>query len=108
MHEHLAAVVTGEKAIPLVGVVPLDLAGRHAQTSCRRDVDNQRSGDRQDAMGTSKAIGPGRRDAGLQGRFRSGLTRMDGAGTGSRARPESGAISPVIQDRIGAIPSTYT
>jgi hypothetical protein len=33
MHEHLAAVVAGEEAIPLVGVVPLDLAGRHVQTS---------------------------------------------------------------------------
>jgi hypothetical protein len=33
MHEDLAAVVAGEEAIPLVGVVPLDLAGRHAQTS---------------------------------------------------------------------------
>src|SRR5262249_11450916 len=60
VHEHFATVVTGEKAIPLVGVVPLDLAGRHAQTSCRRELNNQRSGDRQDAMGTSKAIGPGR------------------------------------------------
>src|ERR1017187_10972884 len=37
MNEDLAAVVTGEKAIPLVGVVPLDLAGRHAQTSRRRE-----------------------------------------------------------------------
>ena len=35
MHEYFTAVVTGEKAIPLVGVVPLDLAGRHAQTSRR-------------------------------------------------------------------------
>src|SRR5579859_5447392 len=64
MHEDLAAVIAGEKAIPLVGVVPLDLAGRHAQTSRRRELtNNQRSGDRQDAMGTSKAIGPGRRTA---------------------------------------------
>src|SRR5580704_1424686 len=64
MHEYLAAVVTGEKAIPLVGVVPLDLAGRHAQTSRHENsMNNQRSGDRQDAMGTSKAIGPGRRIA---------------------------------------------
>src|SRR6202040_1626143 len=64
MHEDLAAVVAGEEAIPLVGVVPLDLAGRHAQTSrLTRTNNNQRSGDRQDAMGTSKAIGPGRRAA---------------------------------------------
>src|SRR5690242_2240930 len=28
--------------------------------------------------------------------FRSGLTRSDGAGTGSRARPESEAISPMF------------
>src|SRR5215471_8411268 len=64
MHEHLAAVVAGEEAIPLVGVVPLDLAGRHAQTSRRREKENnQRSGDRQDATGISKAIGPGRRTA---------------------------------------------
>src|ERR1700733_9602875 len=61
MHEDLAAVVAGEESIPLVGVVPLDLAGRHAQTSrIPERTDNQRSGDRQDAMGTSKAIGPGR------------------------------------------------
>src|SRR4029078_5729613 len=60
VHEHFAAVVTGEKAIPLVGVVPLVLAGRHAQTSRRRELNKQRSCDRQDAMGTSKAIGPGR------------------------------------------------
>src|SRR6516162_7505348 len=36
MHEDLAAVVAGEEAIPLVGVVPLDLAGRHARTSRRK------------------------------------------------------------------------
>src|ERR1700676_5546491 len=64
MHEDLAAVAAGEKAVPLVGVIPLDLAGRHAQTSRRRELDNnQRSCDRQDALGISKAIGPGRRIA---------------------------------------------
>src|SRR5260370_39145374 len=123
MHEDLTTVITGEEAIPLVGGVPLDLAGRHAQTSGRRELmDNQRSGDRQDAMGTSKAIGPRRRTALGYRRLRvtarqpwakrahevqskgprptgtraasgfhpgSGLTRSDGAGTGSRARPES-------------------
>src|ERR1700689_1876809 len=37
MHEDLATVITGEKAIPLVGVVPLDLAGRHrADLTSRR------------------------------------------------------------------------
>jgi hypothetical protein len=49
MHEYLAAVVTGEKAIPLIGVVPLDLAGRHRRPHVERTKDNQRSGDRQDA-----------------------------------------------------------
>src|ERR1700729_198668 len=141
MHEYLTAVVTGEKAIPLVGVVPLDLAGRHAQTSRRRELkNNQRSGDRQDAMGTSKAIGPGRRIAAWYrrlpaadrpvrdpwppraacvspghrvlrvcvGSLGSGLTRINGAGTGLRARPESeGDLSPVIKDRNRPIPSTY-
>src|SRR5260370_32909016 len=63
-------------------------------------------------MGTSKAIGPGRRTAaslspGSPGRTGSGLTRSDGAGTGSRARPESDAISPMSQDRKGPIPSSY-
>ena len=33
---------------------------------------------------------------------------MDGAGTGSRARPESGCDLPLHQDRMRAIPSTYT
>jgi hypothetical protein len=36
MDEDLTTVVTGEKAIPLIGVIPLDLAGRHAQTSRRK------------------------------------------------------------------------
>src|SRR5271165_5471856 len=38
MHEDLAAVVAGEEAIPLVGVVPLDLAGRHAQNLTLREL----------------------------------------------------------------------
>ena len=140
VHEHFAAVVTGEKAIPLVGVVPLDLAGRHAQTSRRRELNNQRSGDRQDAMGTSKAIGPGRPiAASLRPAWRSrpapGRVRPAGVRGGRAGRPagprfwpgRSGpashvrmvlgrdrvrgrspkAISPMFQDRIGAIPSAY-
>src|SRR5580704_18331514 len=88
-------------------------------------------------MGTSKAIGPGLRiaawyrplradDRPARGRlipraadvspghrdslgpFRSGLTRIDGAGTGSRARPESECdLRPMIKDRIRPIPRTY-
>src|SRR5579863_8187723 len=97
MHEDLAAVVAGEKAIPLVGVVPLDLAGRHAQTSrIPERTDNQRSGDRQDAMGSSKAIGPGRPiaatlwpapvPAGARGPRGNRPHTVGGAGTGSRDR----------------------
>src|SRR5712691_3789910 len=37
----------------------------------------------------------------LAGSFRSGLTRSDGAGTGSRARPESESDLPHNSDRIG-------
>jgi hypothetical protein len=33
MHEDLATVIAGEETEPLFGVVPLDLAGRHEQTS---------------------------------------------------------------------------
>src|SRR5580693_125991 len=51
------------------------------------------------------------RDAGSQLRYRrpprrrSGLTRSDGAGTGSRARPEPGCDLTPFQDRNGRIPS---
>jgi hypothetical protein len=31
MHENLTPVIAGEEAEPLVGVKPLDLAGRHEQ-----------------------------------------------------------------------------
>src|SRR5580704_620595 len=58
---------------------------------------------------SSAAPGPGR-PPGQRFRprsFRSGLTRSDGAGTGSRARPESESDLPHDQDRIGAIPSAY-
>src|ERR1700683_2187205 len=100
MHEDLAAVVAGEESIPLVGVVPLDLAGRHAQTSrIPERTDNQRSGDRQDAMGASKAIGPGRPIAatlwpapvprGASGPRGGRPHTVGGAGTGWRVRPES-------------------
>jgi hypothetical protein len=38
MHENLNPVVAGEEAEPLLGVIPLDLAGRHEQdlTSIRK------------------------------------------------------------------------
>jgi hypothetical protein len=32
VHEYLAAVITGEEAESLVGVIPLDLASRHVLT----------------------------------------------------------------------------
>src|SRR6266568_2820112 len=49
----------------------------------------------------------GRFARGLRGPFRSGLTRLDGAGTGSRARPESECDLPMSHDRKGPIPSNY-
>src|ERR1700726_649852 len=114
MHEDLAAVVAGEKAIPLVGVVPLDLAGRHAQTSrIPERTDNQRSGDRQDAMGSSKAIGPRRPIAATlwpapvpRGRpWPSGEPASHGRWCWDGFTWEGGLAA--IQDRIGAIPSGY-
>src|ERR1700683_4488706 len=116
MHEDLAAVFAGEKSIPLVGVVPLDLAGRHAQTSrIPERTDNQRSGDRQDAMGSSKAIGPGRVIAatlwpapvprGRAGPLRSGGPASHGRWCWDGFACEAGFAA--IQDRIGAIPSGY-
>src|SRR5580704_8284010 len=97
MDEDLTAVVAGEKAIPLVGVIPLDLAGRHAQTSRRkRELKNsQRSGDRQDAMGDSKAIGPG-------GRTAASLSPVSPVLPGSRnSTASSAAFVPVRPHTFG-------
>jgi hypothetical protein len=46
--------------------------------------------------------------AGATGRFGPASHGLDGAGTGSRARPESGCDLLLNQDRTSAIPSTYT
>src|SRR5215472_12979736 len=112
MHEDLAAVVAGEEAIPLVGVVPLDLAGRHAQTSRRRRTNNnQRSGDRQDAMGSYKAIGPGRRTAasfaaGRRRPLRTGKRKPNGPGDpgpfGCRDFLDQKSMSPPPPGMAGA------
>src|SRR6266571_4871341 len=89
------------KPYPLSESYHLTLPVGTRRPHVEENENNQRSCDRQDALGTSKVIGPGRRNAaslwpgsGLRpgrpaGPFRSGLTRSDGAGTGSRARPES-------------------
>src|ERR1700730_3933425 len=91
MHEDLTTVITREEAIPRGGVVPLDRAGRHAQTSRRRELmDNQRSGDRQDAMGTSKAIGPRCRTALGYRRLRVTARQPWAKSTARRGSPEPG------------------
>src|ERR1700686_637456 len=83
MHEDLTTVITGEKAIPLVGVVPLDLAGRHAQTSRRREREQPA------IMPTARMLGAVLRlwvrDAGRQLRY----GRLAGSG-----RPAAGPGSP--------------
>jgi hypothetical protein len=44
VHEDLTAVITGEEAETLVGVIPLDLASRHVRDLTRGGTNRDRTG----------------------------------------------------------------
>src|SRR5271169_1423314 len=85
MHEDLAAVVAGEEAIPLVGVVPLDLAGRHRAdlTLRERATTSDQVTDRMLWAVPRLSV----RDAGSQPRYHRPLGPAPLRAAGGRPRP---------------------